>query len=111
MNGKASIHSTIVREAIFLLNEQREEIKSLEERLEAKITFINNGWEEERYALQEENIQLKMAQYKYKCSGCGHFEKYLSRTCPNCERQNYFTGSFKKEDLEHWLLEKDGEYL
>lgn len=56
--------------------------------------------------LELEVKQLKMAQYKYKCSGCGHFEKHLCRTCPNCEKQNYFTGSFKQEDLEQWLKEK-----
>jgi rubrerythrin len=55
--------------------------------------------------LSEENRRLKMDQYKYKCSGCGHFFKFHQRTCPNCQRTNYFTGSFKQEDLEDWLRE------
>lgn len=53
--------------------------------------------------LELEIKQLKMDQYKYQCSGCGEFEKTLSRTCPNCGRQNYLTGSFLKEDLETWM--------
>ncbi|WP_163538285.1 hypothetical protein [Gracilibacillus sp. YIM 98692] len=56
--------------------------------------------------LLEEIKQLKMVQYEYKCSGCGNFAKFLQRTCPNCGKQNYYTGSFKQEDLENWLKEK-----
>jgi len=55
--------------------------------------------------LSEENKKLKMAQYKYKCLGCGNFFRFYQRACPDCKKQNYFTGSFKPEDLENWLAE------
>lgn len=42
-----------------LLLKQADKIETLEKQLDAKIVLINNGWEEERYALQEEVIQLQ----------------------------------------------------
>ncbi len=41
------------------LIEQAERADKLQDRLDAKITFVNNGKEEEQYALQEQNKELK----------------------------------------------------
>lgn len=41
------------------INEAIEDIEKLQNQLDAKLTFISNGKEEELYALQEENIALK----------------------------------------------------
>lgn len=46
-------------EVLDWLISQAERTKSLQEQLDAKIVFVNNGWEEERYALQEEVVQLR----------------------------------------------------
>lgn len=34
-------------------------VKDLEEQQDTKFVLINNGWEEERHALKEENMQYK----------------------------------------------------
>jgi len=41
-----------------------DEIESLKKKLKAKIVFLNNGWEEERYALQEEIERLRWENWR-----------------------------------------------
>ncbi|BDH62328.1 hypothetical protein MTP04_24580 [Lysinibacillus sp. PLM2] len=57
-----AIDSIVYDEVLIkVISEIVEENKKLKEQLQAKVTFINNGWEEERYALQEEVIKLREA--------------------------------------------------
>lgn len=37
----------------------REENRKLKQKLEAKLVFVNNGWEEERWHLEERVIELE----------------------------------------------------
>jgi len=53
------VHYEVSRDDFFWLIKQSEKVEKLQERLDAKIIIINNGWEEERYVLQEENIEYK----------------------------------------------------
>lgn len=57
------------------LIKQAEKVESLQKKLDAKIVLINNGWEEERYILQDKVERLEkrleeLAQSNY-CIICG----------------------------------------
>ncbi|MEK3995650.1 hypothetical protein MKY29_12915 [Psychrobacillus sp. FSL K6-2365] len=65
------------------LIEQAEKIESLQSQLDAKLIFINNGWEEERYALQDGNMKLReeIEHYKMKYENTGSmFGRQAQRT-------------------------------
>ncbi|WP_163526629.1 hypothetical protein [Halobacillus ihumii] len=51
------------------LIEQAEKVESLQQQLEAKIMLVNNGWEDERYALQNqfEQQQKALNKFHYTC--------------------------------------------
>ncbi|MBO0961458.1 hypothetical protein J1P26_17265 [Neobacillus sp. MM2021_6] len=52
-----------VIEDVDWLIDQAEKVESLQQRLDAKIVLINNGWEEERYALQDKVERYEKALY------------------------------------------------
>lgn len=66
-------------EVVAWLIEQAKRTKSLQEQLDAKIVFVNNGWEEERYALQEESIHTREALLELQQSLRGEFDGDLSK--------------------------------
>ncbi|BDH62127.1 hypothetical protein MTP04_22570 [Lysinibacillus sp. PLM2] len=57
-----AIDSIVYDEVLIkVISEIVEENKKLKEQLQAKVILVNNGWEEERYALQEEVIKYREA--------------------------------------------------
>lgn len=50
---------TWLQKLMDIVRQQDEKIASLNRQLEAKLIFINNGWEEERYSLQERLIKAE----------------------------------------------------
>lgn len=53
------VHYEVTKEHFLWLLGQVEKVDKLQVQLDAKLTFISNGKEEELYVLQEENIALK----------------------------------------------------
>lgn len=58
MKSKGTLNESEAKELIADLEAYRKKVESLQTQLDAKLTFINNGWEEERYVLQQQNKQL-----------------------------------------------------
>lgn len=54
------------------LLEPAEKVENLQKQLSAKITFINNGWEEERYSLQD-----KVERYEKALNEIARWDKML----------------------------------
>lgn len=70
-------------EAAMRIEELEAKNDSLKKQLDAKITLINNGWEEERYALQERVITLE--------------EKVLNKTIETDKAGDEFLIKIQKE--------------
>jgi len=54
----------------------------------------------------------ELNEYRWQCSGCRHFQKHAGSKyrCDACKREQYLSGSFKRDELEEWFdAQKSGE--